>query len=522
MERSPSVLSARAFGAGARRQSLGVALLALLLGALLAVLGPTWGSLLIGGALFLALLLVAAWSRPEAGVAALAFLIPLQVRLNLPGNGSLAVGFVVISGLALVALYREMYPALRSTHFALRDTCYAIRTTQYVSLSLTLLAGAAAASLFAASDLAEAARRGLYLCWFLALFWLVSRLLRDPEALLRVARTTMTVTAIVALLGIGQFALQFVVGPLPLVGFWVHFVTPILEGERVAAFYQDFGTNWILFIGGQPVMRAIGPFSGPPDVAQYLGVSLPLAAALTLQRPRLRARDVALLGLLGLFLMLSFSRQAWVALLLALLAMFAVGWPMERRTAAGRISRRLGFFLAAGGIVLMPVLAVGSVQSEGPLAAVVERVRSIGDPDDESNRQRFETWALALQVAEERPLLGTGLGNYGIAMSERPGAYSHSTYLDILVETGPLGLLGLLILMAWAASEGRRVACGAARPRLQAFGLGAFGSLIALAVIFGFDDAFYFPRAGQAFWLLLGLVAAAARLTSEAQSRVEP
>jgi O-antigen ligase len=163
-------------------------------------------------------------------------------------------------------------------------------------------------------------------------------------------------------------------------------------------------------------------------------------------------------------------------------------------------------------MALLLLLFGGSVQREGLLGSIVHRAQSIGDQSDSSNRHRIETWSRALLLAEEHPVLGTGLGNYGSAIGEHRGAYSHNTYLDVLVETGPLGLLGLLVLLGWAASAARRVAHAAPHPGLQAFGLGALGSLVALAVIFFFDDAFYFPRAGQAFWLLLGLIAAAQRL----------
>jgi O-antigen ligase len=507
MEAPHHVRTHGTLGADARRQSLGAGLLALALGATVAAAGPTRGSLLIGGAFFLTLLLVMAWCRPDACVAGLAFLIPLQVRLNLPGNWSLAIGFVLISSLALVVAYREI---------VVRESLPVVSERLGPALAIALFASAAAASLWVAADLVEAARRWLYLGWFLALLWLVPRCVRDSAALLRVVRAIVTAAALVALLGIVQFTLQFLVGTLPLLGFWLRFVTPILEGERVAATYHDFGTNWILWIGGQPLMRAIGPFSGPPDVAQYLGVSLPLAVAFTLQRPRLRARDLALLALLLLFLVLTFSRQAWVGIFLALVVICLAGSrhsSMGSPPPASCVSRRLGYPLAAGVLAATLVLIAGNVQREGPLAAVVDRLRSIGDRGDVSNMARFDTWLSALSLAEEHPVVGAGLGNYATAVGDRRGAYSHSTYLDVLAETGPVGLLGLLLLLAWAAAGAWQVACRARQPELQAFGLGALGSVVALALIFFFDDAFYFPRAGQAFWLLLGLIVAGRRAT---------
>lgn len=481
------------------------ALAALVLGAGVTLAGPRWGPLLGGASLLAFTFLVVVGRRPDLGMALFAFLIPLQARVNLPRDLSLAIGFLVISGLTLVAVYRELLPRVGKPP---RDG------NAHFLLPLTLFVGAALMSLWVAEELGEAARRGLYLAWFLALFWLTPRLVRGTETLVRVLRALSVATGIAAVIGLAQFALQFVVGALPLMWFWVEHVMPILEGERVAATHLQHGTNWILHVGGQPLMRAIGPFSGPPDAAQYLAIAVPLLTALTLQRPRLQWRDVACLSLAVLFLGASFSRQAWVGIFLGFLAMLLIGARGGRRRNAARdlLPRRLGLLLAIGSMAGALLVVAGSIQRDGPLGAVANRFQSILDPRDTSNQERFATWRSAFGLAEERPVLGAGLANYGVAVGDRRGAYSHNTYLDVLVEIGPLGLLGLLLLLGWAFSAAARIARGARDGEVRAFGMGAAGAIVAIAVIFFFDDAFFFPRAGQAFWLLLGLIVAAERL----------
>lgn len=502
-------------------------ILALFIGIAVAVAGPLFSPLLVGGPLLMGAALAWVWHRPDAGVAALAFLIPLQVRLNLPGDWSLALGFVAICGLAAVAAYRGLTDAACPTSprglgdrdaSAIGSPTRRSRATDkdrfhyLLPVACWLLIAAGLASLFPAAQKGEAFRRGLYLGWFLLLLWLVPQCVRSPEAVVGVTRAGLAAASLAALIGVAQFAAQLWVGALPLMTFWIEFVTPILEGERVAASYLEHGTNWVLWVGGQPILRAIGPFSGPPDVAQYLGIALPIAIALALSRPRLRGRELAALSILILFLLLSFSRQGWVGIVAGLLVIAAGA----AATGGRMLSRRVGLLLAVAGLSATTALVAGSLQREGPLAAVVDRLRSFGDPGDVSSLARFETWRTALVLAEERPLLGAGLGNYGSAAGERRGTYSHNTYLDLLVETGPLGLLGLLLLLAWAATGAWHVAYRGQTPELRAFGLGALGAVAALALIFFFDDAFFFPRAGQAFWLLLGLIAAGARFAPPA------
>jgi O-antigen ligase len=513
MERFSAVPARPASGSGIGPREYGACFLALAVGAVAAAAGPQWGPLAVGGALLLGLLATWAWRRLDAAVAAFAFLIPLQVRLNLPGDWSLAAGFIVITGLGAIFLYRQLVSAAAGEAVESVGVPGAPgRTCLDWQLPVLLFAGAAVMSLWVAIDLGEAGRRLLYLLWFLLLFWLVPRCVRSEAALDRVLRATMAAATIAALIGLVQFVLQFVVGTFPLLYFWIGFITPVLEGERVAASYQSYSTNWVLPMGGQSIMRAIGPFSGPPDAAQYLAVCLPLLGARLLMRPQIRLRDLVAPGILLLFLVLTFSRQAWVGLLFALPAMY-LGSVAVR---SGRLRQRLGYLIAGGAVSLALVLAVGSVDSSGPAGSVAERLRSIGDRSDLSNQDRFMTWSGALGRAEEYPVLGLGVGNYAAVIGDRHGSYSHNTYLDVLVETGPLGLLGLLGILGWGGYSAWDVVRRARTPLLQAVGIGSLGAMVALSVIFFFDDAFYIPRAGQAFWLLLGLIAAARQIVPAA------
>src|SRR5207249_3953746 len=79
-----------------------------------------------------------------------------------------------------------------------------------------------------------------------------------------------------ALAGIVQFFAQFYYGPLVLIYIWQHSVAPILEGPH-AAEELAANTNWMLWVGHVPVMRALGPFMGPPDAAQFMAICTPLA-----------------------------------------------------------------------------------------------------------------------------------------------------------------------------------------------------------------------------------------------------
>ena len=165
------------------------------------------------------------------------------------------------------------------------------------------------------------------------------------------------------------------------------------------------------------------------------------------------ASVVAAATLLGL--LFSWSRGAWMGFLAGLTIM-VVSWP-----------RRLRY-----GVLLLMLAAVGFLflyQSRLLPATVADRVSGFAadltfgdvrgvDINDENYAvlERLAHWQAALDMAGDRPYLGIGFGNYGAAYADYrllnwPDAlgHAHNYYLNILAETGVLGLAAYLLL--WAA-----------------------------------------------------------------------
>lgn len=78
------------------------------------------------------------------------------------------------------------------------------------------------------------------------------------------------------------------------------------------------------------------------------------------------------------------------------------------------------------------------------LSPVGSRLVSSFSPADGSNSERLRLWQEALSHIAERPLFGTGLGNYPLLVKPSAGyrepIYVHNLFLDIAVETGLVGL----------------------------------------------------------------------------------
>lgn len=124
------------------------------------------------------------------------------------------------------------------------------------------------------------------------------------------------------------------------------------------------------------------------------------------------------------------------------------------------------------------------------------------DPSLVSRTDSYDTVAAFIHVS---PLFGRGLGTF------LPSYWIlDNQYLLTVVETGIVGLVALLLLIAvacWAAVSMRRVW----EPRdelMGAFGYALLASVLAGSLILAFFDAFSFPQACGMFFLTIGLCGA--------------
>jgi len=100
----------------------------------------------------------------------------------------------------------------------------------------------------------------------------------------------------------------------------------------------------------------------------------------------------------------------------------------------------------------------------------VDRILSIADFQDKSHERRFALWGESLNIWQENALFGVGLGNFseasskeaivpegagtkwaaaGLGQAERQLGVAHSTYLNVLCETGLPGLVLFLAIFLY-------------------------------------------------------------------------
>ncbi len=212
-------------------------------------------------------------------------------------------------------------------------------------------------------------------------------------------------------------------------------------------------------------IRAVGTF-GPTDVmgmATVVSYGLLAALAVALRCPPdapawLRPCAITTAVALVIPLAVSFSRGAWIATLLAALAMILLTGP---RQAAKALTA-----LTAAAVVLVGGFGVGSEMISERLTSITQ----VTDAPDRSVNDRYTMWAAATSMWQDRPATGVGLKGFpahrdahasiglssgsdtagaGQTFHKQPLLSPHNMYLLVLSEQGLIGLTAFV--GAWAA-----------------------------------------------------------------------
>ncbi len=245
-------------------------------------------------------------------------------------------------------------------------------------------------------------------------------------------------------------------------------------------------------VSTEDVVRVCSVFSHPDSLGLFLGRVLPLTFGLAAfwreiawrRSWRRRLYTLALLPML-ITLGLSYSRGAWLGLVVALLVMLL----------AARAKR--GLLVYGAGIILV-VAALPFIK--------VERIISVFNPTSGSGATRLYIWQAAVAMIKDHSLTGVGLDQFlyyynpgyvnPLAWTERFTSHPHNMFLDFWLRLGVLGpvvLLWLLIGFGWLAWRLARpatssLAVGSLRPALS---LGLLGSMVDFAVHGLVDNSFF-------------------------------
>ncbi len=237
-------------------------------------------------------------------------------------------------------------------------------------------------------------------------------------------------------------------------------------------FLGGSGADHLLILGR--FFRAFGTFGQPNPFGGFMGIALPigimaayseLSTVVSRWRTKRRldwqpaivfALCAAASLLIVAALVASWSRGAWLGTAFAAIAML-VALPR-------RFSR--GIFLTIGVVFLftlmwatglLPNSIVSRLTTTATELVTISDVRGVAIyPSNYAVIERLAHWQAAVNMATDSPVLGVGLGSYETVYDkyrlifwEEPLGHAHNHYLNMLAETGVVGLTAYLVF--WVA-----------------------------------------------------------------------
>ncbi len=236
-------------------------------------------------------------------------------------------------------------------------------------------------------------------------------------------------------------------------------------------FLGGSGADHLLILGR--FYRAFGTFGQPNPFGGFMGIVLPVCSMAAwgrasqlwanwragipvnaVQIAQLLAWTASAL-LLAAALLASWSRGAWLGTAFAALVL-VIALPRQLRH---------GLLLALTAVVLIVALWQAGIL---PNALVARLTSSVGDlvsindvrgldahAGNYAVIERLAHWQAAVEMARDYPFFGVGLGNYSVRYAHYrlinwhlPLGHAHNTYLNLLAETGMVGLLAYLVYWA--------------------------------------------------------------------------
>jgi O-antigen ligase len=280
--------------------------------------------------------------------------------------------------------------------------------------------------------------------------------------------------------------------------------------------YAGFAQSSIRqIVGNVHSQRVAGPIGDPNFYALILLVTVPLGLALL----RTQLPGLIRLGLgaavagTAATVLLTFSRGGALVLGLGCLVCLA-RWRVR------------GIHVAVAAVAVGASVAILPSSAWDRLGTVLLPFRdsqAVGQVIDTSVELRLGAQRVALEMFLDNPFIGVGAGNYPPlypAYSQQLGVtavasefYPHNLYLQVLAETGALGLLVFLpaVFGPLLALERTRRATRSSTPEGSEWNELAFGSEVALACYLLSSTLLHgsYPRY---LWMLLALVVAASQL----------
>ncbi|MFA7169974.1 MAG: O-antigen ligase family protein [Candidatus Paceibacterota bacterium] len=357
-----------------------------------------------------------------------------------------------------------------------------VKTSNYYGILYpTLLFGAVSfLSLIFAESLGVGIKKIIFLGSVFVLFGIVSFAVKNKNEAMKVLKAIFATGVGIMFVGYAQLASTFFITLYDFWGLWNNYVIEAFYGERTMVLLSYSNTWFSYYDPDGDIPPTLRIFSVMPDSHSFSMLMI-LFAPLALfyfyaSKSKTDKRKNALIFILLLLaIFFSGSRGAWVGWLGALAATlyFYFSPKLAKRFRILEIKDyvfnkkiyKTTLVAVMLFVVLFPVssfvlrenqdsqlIREGREVTGERRNSLLQRTLSISDMDETSNKGRIEIWRDSLVSVTQHPIVGIGMGNFPLALSEKVttskmGASAHNIYLDVAVELGIVGLIIFLLLL---------------------------------------------------------------------------
>lgn len=217
---------------------------------------------------------------------------------------------------------------------------------------------------------------------------------------------------------------------------------------------------------------AFGPFINRHHFAGYMELTIALPLGLLFAGAVDREKKILFIfiaGLMGVALVMTASRGGIISLVaeVIFLALVTAVWRKQSEYRQRRTSRLKAVAVRAGlAAALLVSLFIGVLALGGEMSINRLIVDSVNTNDPTTGRAHF--WSVTLEIIKAHPLLGTGLGAFGVVYTRfdsRNGLFrleqAHNDYLQVLSDGGIIGaaialaFVGLLFYRGFVRARSR-------------------------------------------------------------------
>lgn len=254
-------------------------------------------------------------------------------------------------------------------------------------------------------------------------------------------------------------------------------------------------------------------------VATYSFVLLLYTRKTLLFYERLIAFYIGICALTGV--MLSYSRAAWLSVILAVCFYFILKLKISFKTLAFSIAVLLGVALVYNDEIYQ-YLRFNKSASGKSLQGDIKSISNV--KTDESNVERLNRWESGWRMFQEKPLLGFGPGTYMFKYSSYQRAYEmtsisstqgtmggiHSEYFGPAVESGIVGFISIILIFGTFIRTNMKTYYQTKNPEIK---------MLSLAILLGLLTYFFHglmnnfldqDKAAVIFWAMMGMTVALA------------